>query len=179
MQLEITLMCKLSFIDLYWVFPRTARRVSRERHIHHCRLQMVTGCQRGRHKKPCAFPQILLIQSQNLKLLGGGGVEGGGRRQDSRKTHCFSGRGRGKNLITLGEGAENCLVPGYFTHTKQKSATLPFKTHPRYKLEFSSMGRRDKNTEKHPSQSPGAQHRVCLRLVVDQEDRECLPAPKS
>lgn len=74
-----------------------------------------------------------------------------------RQRSTASRGGVGRKSYYPGGGAENSLVPGYFTNTQQKSATLPPKTHPTYKLEFSSMGRRGKNTEKHYLQSPGAQ----------------------
>lgn len=73
------------------------------------------------------------------------------------KIHYFSGRGRDKNLILLEEGQEILLWPGSFINTKQKYATLPLKAHHRYALDFSSMGRRGKNTEKYYLQSPGTQ----------------------
>lgn len=69
------------------------------------------------------------------------------------KIHCFSERERNKNLFPCWWVGKFSCAQGPLP-TQQKSATFPLKTHHRYKLEFNSMGRRGKNTEKElPSKS--------------------------
>lgn len=92
----------------------------------------------------CVSPDIFSIQSQSLKLLGEGAGKSSASKSAGKVSFASQRRVEAKIYSPRG-GTGNSFVPGSFTDTEQKSATLLLKNHHRYKSEFSSMERRGKN----------------------------------
>lgn len=136
-----------------WVFMRTTGQEKRGRHIRWCSLQVAISCQGVQMWNPCAFLETLCLNKARASSCWEMGQETALHLGLWAKIHCFSERERSKNLFPCWWDGKFSCAQGPLP-TQQKSAAFPLKSHHRYKLEFSSMGRRSKNTEKElPSKS--------------------------